>query len=105
MNWYCCANTSALSILLAVNYVLLFSSVVRLFFNASYVVNLVPCLFFICVDVDAVYKICPGARFGFSDYCFRFVSLDSIIFFIFSSVFPFLTFFKAIFLSSTADIR
>ena len=56
------------------------------FHNASYVVNLVPCLFWICVDVDVVYKICPGALFGFSDYCFRFVSLDSIFFFIFSSV-------------------
>ena len=88
MNWYCGTNTSALSTLLIVNsFVLLFSSgMLFVFFNASYVVSLVPCLFWICVDVDVVYKICPGARFGFSDYCFRFVSLDSIFFYIFICV-------------------
>ena len=54
-----------------------------LFFYAPYIVNLVPCLFWICVDIMSFIKICPGVLLGFSDYCFPFVSLDYIIYFIF----------------------
>ena len=84
MNGFCYANTPALSTLhIANSFALLFPSGMFFgFFYAPNVVNLVPCLFWICVDIKSYIKFVQDFFLVLVIIAFP-LSLDYIIYFIF----------------------